>query len=297
MTGILIVDKPKDWTSFDIVAKIRRISGEKKVGHSGTLDPMATGVMTLLLGGATGFADLLPVHDKEYIADLKLGIITDTLDITGKVIENREFDISKEEFADAAFGFTGEITQIPPMYSAVSVNGERLYKIARRGETAERPERRVKIEKLEILESDEKNGHYRIFVACSSGTYIRTLISDIGEKLGCGAVMTDLRRVKANGFTLSDSIGIAEIKGASQPCDIEKHIIPVDSAFQIYQGLTVSEAQARRFSNGGELFTDRLRDCKAEGLYRVYSPGGDFLGLGSNNGDGALRIVKVFVNK
>lgn len=297
MTGILIVDKPKDWTSFDIVAKIRRISGEKKVGHSGTLDPMATGVMTLLLGGATGFADLLPVHDKEYIADLKLGIITDTLDITGKVIENREFDISKEEFADAALGFTGEITQIPPMYSAVSVNGERLYKIARRGETAERPERRVKIEKLEILESDEKSGHYRIFVACSSGTYIRTLISDIGEKLGCGAVMTDLRRVKANGFTLSDSIGIDEIKGASQPCDIEKHLIPVDSAFQIYQGLTVSEAQARRFSNGGELFTDRLRDCKAEGLYRVYSPGGDFLGLGSNNGDGALRTVKVFVNK
>ena len=297
MTGILIIDKPEGMTSFDVVAKARRICGEKKCGHSGTLDPMATGVMTLLFGGATGFLNYLPSHDKEYIATLKLGTVTDTLDITGKVLEEKEFNVTAEEFAAAAKRFEGEITQLPPMYSAVSVGGERLYDLARKGIEVDRPERQVTIQKLEILEADEADGIYKIDVACSGGTYIRTLVSDIGTALGCGAVLTSLRRVKANNFTISDSVPLEGLEKAKSEGRIDDLLIPVDRALSEYPEITVSAAQALRFSNGGALSLERLRNCKAKGLYRVYSPDNIFLGLGENTGGEELKIAKVFVNK
>ena len=297
MTGILIIDKPERMTSFDVIAKARRICGEKKCGHSGTLDPMATGVMTLLFGGATGFLNYLPSHDKEYIATLKLGIVTDTLDITGKVLEEKEFNVTAEEFTAAAKRFEGEITQLPPMYSAVSVGGERLYDRARKGIEVDRPERQVTIQKLEILEADEADGIYKIDVACSGGTYIRTLVSDIGAALGCGAVLTSLRRVKANSFTISDSVTLEGLEKAKSEEKIDDLLIPVDRALSEYPEIAVSAAQALRFSNGGALSLERLRNCKAKGLYRVYSPDNNFLGLGENTGGEELKIAKVFVNK
>ncbi len=297
MTGIIIIDKPEGITSFDAVAKARRICGEKKCGHSGTLDPMATGVMTLLFGGATGFLNYLPSHDKEYIATLKLGTVTDTLDITGKVLKERDFNVTAEEFRSAAERFKGEIKQLPPMYSAVSVDGKRLYDLARKGVEIERPERHVSIYKLEIIESDELNGIYKINVACSGGTYIRSLIYDIGETLECGAVLTSLRRVKANGFTISDSVTLEELENAKAEEKIDELLIPVDKALAEYPEITVSDAQAVRFSNGGALSVDRLHNCKVIGLYRVYGNSRNFLGLGENVGDGELKIAKIFVRK
>jgi tRNA pseudouridine55 synthase len=297
MTGILIIDKPEGMTSFDVVAKARRICGEKKCGHSGTLDPMATGVMTLLFGGATGFLNYLPSHDKEYIAQLKLGTITDTLDITGKVLEEREFNVTAEEFAAAAKRFKGEITQLPPMYSAISVGGERLYDLARKGIEVDRPERQVNIYRIDILENDEANGIYKIDVACSGGTYIRSLVADIGEALGCGAVLSSLRRVKANGFTISESVTLEGLEKAKTEGKIAELLIPIDKALSEYPEITVSPAQAVRFSNGGPLSLERLHNCKAKGLYRVYDGENNFLGLGENDGESELGIAKVFINR
>lgn len=297
MTGIILIDKPKDFTSFDVVAKVRRICGEKKCGHSGTLDPMATGVMTILLGGATRFCELLPSHDKAYVAKLKLGTTTDTLDVTGKVLEERQVTASTEDFVAVCDDFRGEITQVPPMYSAISVNGRRLYDLARQGIEVERPERQVTIRKLDILSSDEENNEYEIYVECSSGTYIRTLIADIGEKLNCGAVMTDLRRVKANGFTIQQTVTLEQLEKAASEGEVSDLLIPVESAYKSYESLTVTEAQAKRFSNGGDLLTERLKNCKGNGLYKVLDPNEKFLGLGEIDGGNSLKVVRLYIEK
>ena len=212
MTGIIILDKPNGITSFGAVARVRRICREKKCGHSGTLDPMATGVMTVLLGGATRFCELLPNHDKEYIATFRLGITTDTLDITGKILSETPVSSTKADVEAALESFVGEISQLPPMYSAVSVNGQRLYDLARQGIEVERQARKVIIYSADMLEANEEANEYKISVACSSGTYIRTLIDDIGKKLGCGAVMTGLRRTEACGFSLDSCITPDELK-------------------------------------------------------------------------------------
>lgn len=294
MTGIILLDKPQGFTSFDAVAKVRRICGEKKCGHSGTLDPMATGVMTILLGGATRFCELLPSHDKAYIAKLRLGTITDTLDITGKILEEREVNSSSDDFKNAAEGFKGEITQVPPMFSAVSVNGRRLYDLARQGIEVERPERQVTIHKLDILNEDEKAGEYEIYVECSSGTYIRTLIADIGEKLGCGAVLTELRRVKANGFTITETVTLEELIKAGEEGRINDLLISVENAYKSYDSLFVTEAQAKRFSNGGDLLVERLKDCKGNGLYKIYNPDKKFLGIGEIDGGDSLKVRRIY---
>ena len=297
MSGVLIIDKPRDWTSFDVVAKVRRITGIKKCGHCGTLDPMATGVMTVLLGGATRFSDLIPDTDKSYKAGIKLGTVTDTLDITGTVIEEKEFSVKAGEFKAAAESFKGRIKQIPPMYSAVSVNGKRLYSLARQGIKIERPEREVTIYDLRVISCDEENGIYTVEVDCSSGTYIRSLVDDIGRKLGCGAVLTSLRRVKANGFTEDDSVSLTDLAGAAEKGSLEEHIMPVDLLYKDYPGITVSEAQAKRFSNGGFLSADRLKDCKADTLYKVYSPENVFLGLGETDNSGTLNVKKLYFDR
>lgn len=288
MTGLLIINKPQDFTSFDLVAKARRIVGEKKCGHSGTLDPMATGVMTLLFGGATRFCELLPDHNKSYIASLRLGTITDTLDITGKFLEEREVKAKKEDFRKAAESFVGEITQVPPMYSALSVNGQRLYDLARQGIQVERPERRVTIYSLDILSENEERNEYEISVSCSSGTYIRTLIADIGEKLGCGAVMTALRRTKANGFDISEAVSLEDLIKMGEEGKARELIIPLERALEAYPEIVVSSAQANRFHNGGELSSERVKGLENKGIYRVYSPEKVFLGLGENDGENLL---------
>ncbi len=294
MTGIIVLDKPKDMTSFGAVARVRRICGEKKCGHTGTLDPMATGVLTVMLGGATRFCELLPSHDKEYIATFRLGTVTDTLDITGTVLETREVKASKSDVAAALGKFVGEISQLPPMYSAVSVNGRRLYDLARQGIEVERTPRTVNIYSAELISSDEESGEYTVSVSCSSGTYIRTLISDLGEALGCGAVMTALRRTKANGFGIENAVTLDRLSAAAENGTLGEIAVPVDSAFSDFPAVYVSEAQARRFSNGGELALERLKCPKIIGFLRVYAPGGVFIGIGEIGNGESMTVKRVF---
>lgn len=295
MTGIILIDKPKDITSFGAVARVRRICGEKKCGHTGTLDPMATGLLTVMLGGATRFSELLPSHDKAYRAEFRLGTVTDTLDITGKVLETRPVSANAAQVAAALAEFVGEIEQLPPMYSAVSVNGKRLYDLARQGVEVEREPRRVTVYSAEILEAKESAGEYAVSVECSSGTYIRTLISDLGEKLGCGAVLTELRRTAANGFKIDSAVTLEALSQAAEIGELDRLIIPVDRALEEYPIITVSAAQARRFGNGGELSLERLKYPRTLGLFRIYDPDGAFMGLGEIGDGDSLKVKRVFV--
>ena len=296
MTGIIIIDKPSGMTSFGAVARVRRICSTKKCGHTGTLDPMATGVLTVMLGGATRFCELLESHDKSYIASFRLGTVTDTLDITRKVLETRAVDCSEQQVRDAAEGFVGEISQLPPMYSAISVNGQRLYDLARQGIEVERTPRQVNIFSIDFLSANAEAGEYEIAVACSSGTYIRTLIADIGEKLGCGAVMTALRRTKANGFPIDGCITLDELAELAQSGKIEEKIIPIEQALESYRFVTVTEPQARRFKNGGELSLERLylKAPQENELVRVIAPGNEFLGMGEIS-DGEIKVKRLLI--
>ena len=293
MTGILLIDKPEGLTSFGTLIRVKKIIKQKKCGHCGTLDPMATGVLTVLLGGATRFAELMPDTDKEYRATIKLGTVTDTLDITGRVLEKNEVNVSKEDFEAAAVKFTGKIKQVPPMYSAVSVDGKRLYELARKGETVERCERDAEIYRLDVVDCDEKAGEYTVDVACSSGTYIRTLADDIGRELGCGAVLTALRRTAANGYKADDALTLEELERAAQEGKLQKHISGVEDALAVYPAVYVTGAQASRFSNGGELSVERLRGVSEKGFYRVYAPENIFLGIGENRGE-SLYVKKQY---
>lgn len=295
MTGIILLDKPKDITSFGAVARARRICGEKKCGHTGTLDPMATGVLTIMLGGVTRFCELLPSHDKAYIASFRLGTVTDTLDITGKVLETREVSVNAEQVREKIKDFIGDISQLPPMYSAVSVNGQRLYDLARQGIEVERKAREVTVFSIDIINENEQAGEYTISVECSSGTYIRTLIADLGEALGCGAVMTDLRRTKANGFDISQAVTLEQLAQAAENGELGDVIIPVDKALEEYPVIKVTAAQAKRFRNGGELDLQRLKYPRMLGFFRVYDPENNFIGLGEIGTGDSLTVKRVFV--
>ncbi|MBR6785778.1 MAG: tRNA pseudouridine(55) synthase TruB [Clostridia bacterium] len=297
MTGIIILDKPSGITSFGAVARVRRICSEKKCGHSGTLDPMATGVMTVLLGGATRFCELLPNHDKEYVATFRLGITTDTLDITGKVLTETSVNATKADVEEALESFTGEISQLPPMYSAVSVNGQRLYDLARQGIEVERQARKVMIYSADLLEADEDKHEYKISVACSSGTYIRTLIDDIGKMLGCGAVLTVLRRTRANGMSVENAVTVEQLEAAAANGKLDSLVISVEKALESYPSVQVTEAQAKRFSNGGELDLNRIKCPKMLGYYRVYDHNEKFLGLGEIADSENLLVKRVYVEK
>ncbi len=294
MTGIIILDKPKDITSFGAVARVRRLCSEKKCGHTGTLDPMATGVMTVMLGNTTRFIELLPSHDKAYIASFRLGTVTDTLDITGNILETRKVDSTAEQVREALRSFEGEISQLPPMYSAVSVNGQRLYDLARKGIEVERKPRQVTVYSIDMISENEENGEYSIAVECSSGTYIRTIISDLGEMLGCGAVLTDLRRTKANGFSIENAVTLEELENAVNNGNIGSVLIPVDRALEGYPVIKVSAAQAKRFSNGGELDLQRLKYPRMIGLFRIYDPENNFIGLGEIGTGDSLSVKRVY---
>lgn len=286
MTGIICINKDMDITSFGVVAKVRGILREKKAGHTGTLDPMATGVLPVMLGGATRFLDYLPDSDKGYKAAFVLGKTTDTLDITGEVTGEYEVNSSMDDVEAALDKFRGEIYQVPPMYSAVSVDGKRLYELARQGIEVERRARRVEIKSLE-LRKDECNAdknEYTIDVVCSKGTYIRTLIDDIGRELGCGATMTALTRTLAMGFILDDCVTLCDLQNRKDNnIGFDDVLISVEDIFAEYENVYVSEAQARRFYNGGALDLNRIRKKLENGIYRVYSPDKLFLGLGECN--------------
>lgn len=279
MNGFIYVDKPEGITSFVAVAKIRRLFGIKKAGHTGTLDPMATGVLPIAIGHATRFIELIPSHDKAYRARFILGKTTDTLDITGTVTGEYKVTCTKTDVENALADFRGEIEQVPPMYSAIKKDGVRLYDLARQGIEIERESRKVNIYNLELVSCCEERAEYEIDCECSSGTYIRTLIADIGEKLGCGATMTSLRRTKANGISIENCYTFDELEKLCDDGNLESSVNSVDSVV-VYDKIKVTQAQAKRFSNGGELDCSRFGGEKKPGYCRVYSQDGEFLGIG-----------------
>lgn len=294
MTGVLLIDKPEGLTSFGTLIRVKKIIGQKKCGHTGTLDPMATGILTVMLGGATRFCELLPDHDKAYIAKIRFGIITDTLDITGKILEEHEADISENDIITLLPKFTGKIQQIPPMFSAVSVDGQRLYDLARKGEEVERKPRETDIYSITPDNWDDEKKELTVTVHCSSGTYIRTLADDMGRALGCGAVLTALRRVRANGFGIENALTLEELEKAASNGVLGEKILSIEAVLGSYPAVHVTDAQATRFGNGGDLLLSRLYSGQEKGIYRVFGPGEVFLGLGENDGGESLLVKKVF---
>ncbi|MCR4563462.1 MAG: tRNA pseudouridine(55) synthase TruB [Clostridiales bacterium] len=277
MTGFICLDKQQDISSFWAVRQTLKLLGEKKGGHTGTLDPFATGVLPIAVGRATRFIELLPTDIKAYEAEIRLGITTDTLDKTGEILSKSPVNVSSSDIEKSLESFRGEIKQIPPMYSAIRKDGVRLYDLARRGETVEREERCVTVYRLDFLGFE--NDTVKIYVECSAGTYIRSIADDLGSVLGCGAVLTALRRTRANGFSIENSVTLEKMREMKSD-ELKSLVIPLDTALGKYEKITVSEGQTIRFKNGGELLRNRL-DCPFKtGLYRVYSPADVFLGIG-----------------
>ncbi len=290
MTGIVCINKPQEFTSFDVVAVMRGCYHTKKVGHSGTLDPMATGVLPIFVGGATKAVDIVPDTDKSYRAGFRLGYTSDTQDIWG-VLEGSGAAASEAALLSALEQFRGDIMQIPPMYSALKVNGQKLCDLARKGIVVERQPRPINISRLELTEFNGSDGV--IEVDCSSGTYIRTLIHDIGEVLGTGAVMTGLCRTRACGFTLEQCYTIDEMKSADDAERLSR-LIAIDSVFSDYMRLELNDIQQRMYLNGVRLDTDRLEQKLLSGqLCRVYA-GEEFLGIATANEERELVSVKRF---
>ncbi len=289
--GILVIDKPAGWTSMDVCAKLRGMFHEKRVGHAGTLDPMATGVLPVFLGRATRAVEFAADSDKEYIAGLKLGVTTNTQDITGEIVEERPADVTREQLWAVLEGFTGDIEQVPPMYSAIKIGGKKLYELARKGKEVERKPRPVTIRALGVLDGPEQGADFTLRVACSKGTYVRTLCHDIGQALGCGGCMSSLRRVKAAGFTLEDSVPLEAVQEAVDRGEGEGLLLPVDAYFARNgwkNSITVRSDAEKRLRNGGCVPTPGM-----EAECRVYSESGEFLGLGSSEGT-RLRLIKSF---
>lgn len=281
MNGILCIHKPADYTSFDVVARLRGMAHTKRVGHSGTLDPMATGVLPVFLGTATKIISLLPDDDKAYAAAFRLGCTTDTQDSSGTQLTSSDQPVSLAELQAVLPAFRGEILQLPPMYSAVRVNGQRLYDLARQGKEVERTPRPVTIYELELVEYDEASRTGRLHIACSKGTYIRTIIHDIGQRLGTGGIMTALERTRACGFTSGDCITLEEAQELAQSGGLEERLLPIDRPFAELPELRLSPAQTGLFRNGVKLDLHRTHGADKPGRYRVYGADGAFLGLAS----------------
>lgn len=299
MNGIIVINKPTDFTSFDVVAVVRKITHQKKLGHTGTLDPNATGVLPILLGNATKAQDIILNHDKSYVAEFKLGLTTDTLDIWGTVTNEFSKKATITDIEKIIPDFTGEIKQIPPMYSAVKVNGQRLYDLARNGVEVERKSRNVTIYKLLLKSFDEQSQTGILEIDCSKGTYIRTLIDDIGQALETGAVMTSLCRTNACGYDIKDSMTLDKAKELAEKNELEGYIKPTETLFAELLYVRVSVAQAKRFSNGGALdisrtTLQRMSFCDGQ-LFRVLDPENKFLGLGiACKKTNMIKIYKLF---
>ena len=297
MNGILCMNKPQDFTSFDVIGKLRGILHMKRLGHTGTLDPMATGVLPILVGTATKACDILPNQDKTYQATVVFGKATDTLDIWGKPLQ----DYPEQHVTEAALRailpeFLGDITQLPPMYSAVSVNGKRLYELARKGETVERPTRTVHIDAITLDAFNETQQTATLTVSCGKGTYIRTLLSDIGQRLGGDAVMTALTRTAACGYPLQECLTFEQVAAAMADGTLEEHLLPTDSLFSSYPKLRLNAVQERMFCNGVKLDLNRLRNLQPDqDIYTVYGATGTFLGTAlADRTQQELRIGKRF---
>jgi tRNA pseudouridine55 synthase len=294
MNGILVINKPMDFTSFDVVAVMRKATGQRKIGHLGTLDPNATGVLPLVLGNATKAQDLVPNHDKSYVADFKLGLATDTLDIWGTVLKEQPAKIKKEEVEEKLTAFQGEIFQVPPMFSAVQIQGKRLYDLARQGKTVEREKRQVTVYNIALRDFNEEAQCGTLEINCSKGTYIRTIIDDLGKALGTFAVMTSLVRTSACGYTLDDALDLQKARALT---DFSPYIKSTESLFTCYGYVKISEAQGKRFSNGGALDKNRTYLAKLQPkentIFRVKGFDNTFLGLGIVKGD-ELKIYKLF---
>ena len=283
MTGIICLDKPCDMTSFTAVKKASRILGVKKAGHTGTLDPMATGVLPVFVGRATRGVEFFEHAEKTYEAVLQLGITTDTEDTTGAVLERKDVHISETEFSSILPRFRGKIMQVPPMYSALKINGQKLVDLARKGRTVERQPREIEIFQLELLEFTGDQARLR--VRCSKGTYIRTLCKDIGEALGCGGCMAALRRVQAGEYTIEEAVPLQTLLDSEDP---GQYLRPVESMFRNYPSLTLSAKQEKCCRNGASFST-----VIEAGTYRAYSAKGEFLALMKSE-DGIMSTVKSF---
>lgn len=283
MDGIVIVDKPQGWTSQDVTARLRRVFGTRRIGHGGTLDPMATGVLPVFVGRATRAVEFFEHAEKTYETVLRLGITTDTEDMTGTVLTEENVSFTEEQLQETLAAFRGEILQVPPMYSALKVNGQKLCNLARKGKTVERQPRPITIHELTLVERGENT--LRLRVRCSKGTYIRTLCKDIGEKLGCGGCMESLRRVAAGEYTVDEAVPLQTLLDTEEP---EKYLRDVDTMFRNYPAVTLTANQETRCRNGNA-FSVSL----APGTYRAYSQGGEFLMLAKVDG-GVMSTIKSF---
>ena len=285
--GILVIDKSAGWTSQDVAAKLRGVFHERRVGHGGTLDPMATGVLPVFIGRATRAAEFLESAEKEYVAGLRLGVVTDTQDTSGTVLETNSVCVTRAQLEAALRQFLGPIEQIPPMYSAIKINGQKLYELARRGQEVARRPRSITIHALELLEGE--GADWTVRVRCSKGTYVRTLCYDLGRALGCGGCMSSLRRTRAGSFTLAQAVTMQQVLDFAAGQDPQQRLMPVDAVFAAHPPLIVTLGQAAKLKNGAQ-----VKDWQFQpGTYRVYAEDGEFLLLGRVEG-GVLTTIKSF---
>lgn len=291
MNGIILIDKPQDWTSHDVVAKLRGILHERRIGHSGTLDPLATGLLVVFVGRATRAVEFAEADSKEYIAGLRLGLSTDTQDISGNVIAECSDLPDEGAVRRAVNSFIGDIEQIPPMYSAIKIGGKKLYELARKGQSVERAPRKITVSSIEII--GREGGDYLLKITCSKGTYVRTLCNDIGASLGCGACMSSLRRISAGAFSVESAHSIDEVENAANEAQLVDIMLPVDTLFSALPELKVTESTANRLKTG-----NIIKISAADGDYRVYSDSAEFLLVGKAE-NGKLKTIKSFfeVNK
>ena len=283
MNGIVIIDKPQDWTSQDVTARLRRVFNTRRIGHGGTLDPMATGVLPVFVGRATRGVEFFEHAEKTYETVLRLGMTTTTEDVWGETLEERPVSVDKETVEKTLESFRGEILQVPPMYSALKVNGQKLCDLARKGREVERQPRPITIHELTLLEMGENT--LRLRVRCSKGTYIRTLCKDIGEALGCGGCMQELRRVSAGEYTIAEAVPLLQLLEEEAP---EKYLRNVDTMFRNYPAVTLTANQEKRCRCGNS-FSVKL----ADGTYRAYSQTGEFLMLAKVE-SGVMSTIKSF---
>ena len=283
MNGIVIIDKPQGWTSQDVTARLRRVFNTRRIGHGGTLDPMATGVLPVFVGRATRGVEFFEHAEKTYEATLLLGTTTDTEDTSGTVLEQKEVNLTQEEFLNILPRFRGEILQIPPMYSALKVNGQKLVDLARKGKTVERQPRPITVFELTCLEFSGNTASLR--VRCSKGTYIRTLCKDIGDALGCGGCMAQLRRVQAGEYTIQEAVPLTELLECEDPL---AYLRQVDTMFRNYPQITLTPNQEKR-CRCGNAFSVKLED----GTYRAYGADGTFLMLAKVE-NGVMSTIKSF---
>ncbi|MCX0378320.1 tRNA pseudouridine(55) synthase TruB [Clostridium perfringens] len=294
MNGVINIYKNTGMTSFDVVAMVRRVAKMKKVGHTGTLDPAASGVLPVCLGKATKIIDYIMENKKVYRVNLKLGMVTDTYDLEGEVLREKDAShITKDEILNCINSFVGTIDQVPPMYSALKQNGVRLYELARQGIEVHRESRKVTIYSIENIKI-ESNDNIQMDVCCSKGTYIRSLCYDIGEKLNVGATMTALERIQNGPFTKEEAINIEDLTEEL----LEKHIISIEKALDSFERITVNEKFGKLLRNGVKVFDNRMYSEEVEfnKLYRVYEDNGVFLGLGKRDEKG-FKLEKLLIEE